>query len=326
MDGQRTVTDPCLTDRRALLAGAAALLAAPAQASAQDEEDDAGEADVRYVANLLTRMAIRVSLNGVQDLLFVIDTGAERTVVATEVAEQLGLRPGPMQLIHGVTAAVTAPSVHIERLTLAGRTLHGLTSPIFPRAALGADGLVGLDALASFELRIDLERRTVGLRPATDQLLSINPVERTTGTRLNRPTNARAARFGQMLLPVEIEGVRMDAFIDSGAQYSIGNRALLRALGPRERVASPSGDPRVHGVGGATLSGDAHRVRGMRIAGRRLGGMRLTFADLHVFDALGLQAQPALLLGADILARFNRISLNFARSEVSLSAPRRLSV
>lgn len=325
MVGQRTVTVPGLTDRRTLLAGAAVVLVAPARASAQEDED-AGEADVRYVANLLTRMAIRVGLNGVQDLLFVIDTGAERTVVATEVAAQLGLPSGPMQLIHGVTAAVTAPSVHVERLTLAGRTLHGLTAPTFPRAALGADGLIGLDALAHFELRIDLERRTVGLRPATDQLLSINPVERTTGTRLNRPTTARVARFGQMLLPVEIEGVRMDAFIDSGAQYSIGNRALLRALGPRERVASPSGDPRVHGVGGATLSGDAHRVRGLRVAGRRLGGMRLTFADLHVFDALGLQAQPALLLGADILARFNRISLNFARSQVSLSAPRRLSV
>lgn len=323
MVGQRTGTAPGLTDRRTLLAGAAALLAGPAHALTQEEEAD--EADVRFVANLLTRMAIRVSVDGAEDLLFVIDTGAERTVVATEVAEQLRLAPGPMQLIHGVTAAVTAPSVQIERLTLAGRTLHGLTAPIFSREILGADGLIGLDALQYFELRIDLERRTVGLRPATDALLSINPVERTTGTRLNRPTTARVARFGQMLLPVDIEGVRIDAFIDSGAQYSIGNRALLRALGPRELVPAPSGDPRVHGVGGTTLSGDAHRVRGVRIAGRRLGGMRLTFADLHVFDALGLQAQPALLLGADILARFNRISMNFAQSQVTLSAPRRLS-
>lgn len=320
---QRTVSAPGLTDRRTLLAGGAALLATPA-ALAQDQE--AGEADVRYVANLLTRMAIRVSLDGVQDLLFVIDTGAERTVVATEVAEQLGLPAGPMQMIHGVTAAVVAPSVRVRRLIVAGRALYDLTAPTFSRDVLGADGLIGLDALAHFELRIDLERRTVGLRPATDALLSINPVERTTGTRLGRPTTARVARFGQMLLPVEIEGVRLDAFIDSGAQFSIGNHALLRALGPREQIPFQSGDPRVHGVGGSTLGGIAHRVRGLRVAGRRLGGMPLTFSDLHVFDALGLQAQPALLLGADILARFNRISLNFARSQVTLGAPRRLSI
>lgn len=303
-------------DRRALLLG----LVAPALI---DQTPPPFDPDFPIVVNLLTRMAARVSVNGLGDLLFVIDTGAERTVIASEIAAQLALPPGPVQLVHGVTAAVRTPSVFIDRMVVGGRTVNDLVAPTFARAALGADGLIGLDVLSGFELRIDLRRRTVGLRPAQEGVLLINPTNRLTGTRLGRVRQGRAGRFGQLLLTTDVEQVRLDGFIDSGAQYSIGNRALLRALGPRPPAPPLATDPRVYGVAGAPLDAVAHEVDNIRIAGRRLGPTRMLFSDLHIFEALGLQDRPALLIGADILSRFGSIALNFGRSEILLGSPRR---
>ncbi len=303
-------------DRRALMLG----LVSPAFV---DQTPSPYDPDFPIVVNLLTRMAARVSVNGLPDLLFVIDTGAERTVIASEIAALLALPTGPVQLVHGVTAAVRTPSVLIGRMVVGGRTVNDLVAPTFPRDALGADGLIGLDVLAGFELLIDLRRRTVGLRPAQEGVVLINPTNRLTGTRLGRAQQGRAGRFGQLLLTTDVEQVRIEAFIDSGAQYSIGNRALLRALGPRPPAPPLASDPRVYGVAGAPMDALAHEVDEVRIAGRRLGRMRMLFADLHIFGALGLQERPALLIGADILSRFGSIALNFNRSEIMLGSPRR---
>ena len=51
--------------------------AGPRLAFAQD--DAAGEP--RLLANLLTRMALRVTINGRRGAVFVLDTGAGRTVI-----------------------------------------------------------------------------------------------------------------------------------------------------------------------------------------------------------------------------------------------------
>ena len=37
----------------------------------------------------------------------------------------------------------------------------------------------------------------------------------------------------------------------------------------------------------------------------------LLFADLHAFRTLGLEGQPAILLGADILYRCRRVELDY---------------
>ncbi|MOA58700.1 hypothetical protein D3C78_1831420 [compost metagenome] len=58
-------------------------------------------------------------------------------------------------------------------------------------------------------------------------------------------------------------------------------------------------------------------VSNLRLARREMGVTPLLFGDLHAFQVLGLSEQPALLLGADILMRFDRITLDYGQSRIT---------
>jgi hypothetical protein len=294
-------------DRRSALSGLAAVIAL--QGRPQTPPVTAEGLSV----NSLTRMAATVRVNG-EEALFVLDTGAERTAIAADLAASLGLAAGPGLVVHGVTAAEYTASVLVSRLTFGGRRFQNLVTPVFPRESLAADGLVGLDVLSSFSLDLDLTRPEVRIRPTGDRILTgVLP------TRLAREDRARTGRFGQLiLLNSRVEGRPVDAFVDSGAQYSIGNLALLSAL---DRTTT--GDRiDVFGVTGQRLTARPGRVRDLIIGGRSLGETPLLFADLHAFEALGLADRPALLLGADVLYRFDRVMLDYGRRRVAFGAVR----
>jgi predicted aspartyl protease len=301
-----------IIDRRAWLGGlAAAGLGLPA--AARDLQDPAPSASQALTVNIQTRMAARVRING-RPAVFVLDTGAERTSVAADLAERMGLVGGPDMLVHGVTSARTSSTVRIGRIEFGGRTFRDLTTPVFPRNSLAADGLVGLDLLSQFELRLDLVRRVVWLRPGGQGVFVTGQP-----TRFSVDRAAQTGRFGQLiLLNVEVGGQPVAAFVDSGAQYSIGNAALLAQAGSG---LSP-GTIAVHGVTGQTVEARLGRIPELKVAGRSLGEIPLLFADLHAFSALGLSERPAILLGADVLYRFERVTLNYARGRVDFGPVR----
>jgi hypothetical protein len=75
-------------------------------------------------------------------------------------------------------------------------------------------------------------------------------------------------------------------------------------------------------VTGQTVEARLGRVPALTIAGRVLGETPLLFADLHAFSALGLADRPAVLLGADVIYRFERLTLNYARGRVDFGPVR----
>jgi hypothetical protein len=289
------------------MGGLAASLVAP-EALAQTEPG----AEALSV-NILTRMAANIRVEG-RRAVFVLDTGAERTAIASDLAQSLNLSPGPEILVHGVTAARTVTSAFIERLTFGGRAFTDIVAPVFDRRDLAADGLIGLDVLSQFRLELDLARRHVLVYGSPRTLVTVP-----WPTRLETTDRARVGRFGQLiLLNVLADGIEVEAFVDSGAQYSIGNRALLTALDGTVEAGSID----VFGVTGQTLRARLGRVDDLRIDGHNLGATPLLFADLHAFETLGLRDRPAILLGADILYRFQRVTLDYGRGRVAFGRVR----
>lgn len=274
----------------------------------------------RLLANLLTRMALRVTINGRRGALFVLDTGAGRTCISEDLARSWNLPARPPVLVHGLTAAQQAPTVHIDRLNLGGRRIPDLHSPVFPRSMLAADGLVGLDVLGRFKLDISVSSRRVRMTPSGPDVVAVG-VAGYRATRLRaeeRP--ARRGRFGALILRGAVEGQEVDVFVDTGAQYSIGNLALLRSVG-----GDPGGLERitVYGVTGQVLAAASGQVRDLRLGTQRLGPTPLLFADLHAFQVLELIERPALLIGADLLYRFREVTLDFGRSRMAFRGLRR---
>ena len=306
-----------MIDRRLLLTALGGLALGPAAAAQEVPSDD----EPRLLNNLLTRMALDVSVNGGRRRPFVIDTGAGRTVLSDQLAAELNLPPGPPVLVHGITSAEMAPTVRLGRLSLGPRRFTDLVTPVFPRALLGADGLIGLDVLARFRLSFDMARRSVQMAPSGSDVLT-HSTAFSTPSRLRREGRpARRGRFGQLiLLSASVGGVPTEMFVDSGAQYSIGNSALLRAVG-QDTTAGERIE--VYGVTGQVLTVRAGVARDLVIANQRLGDTPLLFADLHAFEALELTNRPALLIGADLLFRFRRVTLDFGRSRIALSGLRR---
>jgi predicted aspartyl protease len=295
------------------------LLAAVPFLSAQTAPvEDPQHDQVRLLQNLLTRMGVAVRLNGGPQQVFVIDTGAERSALSAELAQALTLPPGRPVVVHGITAAEVTPTVEIAQIEIGRRRFPDLVLPVFPRAALGADGLLGLDLLSRFRLTLDVNARQVALSPSGSTNIALTTS--VDGTRIRQQdiiVAGRRGRFGQLILTrIEVADVEVAAFIDSGAQYSIGNLALMRAA-EIGQTADPSRPVRMVGIVGGAVTVQSGTAPVMQVAGRSLGQTPLLFADLHVFRVMDLIDPPALLLGADILSRFSRITLDYGRSRVA---------
>jgi len=311
-------------DRRTLLAaGGAFALAAPAHAQlAQPDEDDPPLAPevLALLPNLTTRLAVSVGIERFGRFEFVVDTGASRTTISDTLARRLNLPPGPRVVVNGVNSAEPAQTVRAAEVEIAGVTLRDVVMPVFPRSRLAADGLLGLDALTQFRLVFDLIHRRLLLGRSAREVRGSQEA-----TRLPRDTQIDALRHGGQLLfaNVEVDRVPVVAFIDSGSQYTIGNRALMRAV---EAIRPDDLAPRytvpIVGVTGQRRTGEVAMVRSLKLGGFNLRRSALVFSDLHIFDYLDLSDAPALLLGADTLGRMDRVTVDFARSRVIFGRPR----
>lgn len=317
-------------DRRALIAalGAGALsVATPARSQDVRPPDETGpeaSQEIRLLSNLFTRVGAAVYINGRGPFTFVIDTGAGTTSIADTVADQLALPPLAPMLVHGITTATVTRGVAIDRMVISGLGFRDLRCPVFERGQLGADGLIGLDVLDRFRLQFDVARRTASLTIRGVTILMGGDLQ--TGSRIRRGgLRTVRGRFGQMILTqVLVDGQSTAAFIDSGAQYSIGNLALQRAVAARRPdVRRLARTVPIYGVTGQTLIAELAQVNDLRLGPNRLGPTPVLFADLHCFETLELAGQPALLIGADLLGRFREVTLDFPRNSVTFTGLRR---
>lgn len=267
--------------------------------------------DARLLDNLLTRIGVEIEI-GADRPVFVIDTGAERTSVSDSLASRLHLVAGPDVIVHGITSAQRTPTVVLPRLEVLRRPFTNLAPPVFQHSLLGADGFLGLDVLSQFRLGLDFQRRRATLAPS-GQTRFFSGVGTATARRIGPGRGgARSARGGQLLLSsVRVGDAVIDAFIDSGAQYSVGNLRLADLAGP---VAT---EVQLFGVVGQSLTAQQRTLPDLKIARRSFGPTPLLFADLHAFGVLGLSERPALLLGADLLTRFRRITLDYGVGRVA---------
>jgi hypothetical protein len=112
--------------------------------------------------------AIRAAawVNGTQ-LVLMVDTGAERTVVSPAALARAGLvaEAGRPIRIMGVTGGATAREVVVERLDLAGVQVGPLAVIAHDIGVAGVDGLLGRDVLDRFTLTVDSAAGRATLTP-----------------------------------------------------------------------------------------------------------------------------------------------------------------
>jgi predicted aspartyl protease len=252
------------------------------------------------------RLFIDVSVNDQGPFRFLVDSGADRSAIGAGLADRLQLPAGDPVRLQGMAGIATVRTVVIDRLSLGNSEMTGIRAPALAERDLGAQGLIGIDALAEQRLLLDFEARTITVQDAR-----------------NAPVNQAGEivvtarlRKGQLIITqASIEDQRISAVIDTGSEVTLGNMALRRKLfGTR-----PRRDARMISlisVTGQSLEVEVIPLPRIRIGGVYLDNVVVAFGDASPFALFGLDKQPALFLGSDLLKSFRRVSLDFRNRKV----------
>ncbi len=294
-----------------------AVMATPC--AAQDAPPDLAAIPAPFVQNFEVdrsdRMTVPVRINGSQPYDFVVDTGAERTVIASDLARSLALEAGPKLSLATITGPAIAESFLIENLAMNTINVEMIEAPGLDRGNLGAYGLLGIDSLEDHKLILDFKRQIM------DVLAS---------PRKARPGKLEAGmiivtakrKAGRMILSnAEIGGVKVDIILDTGAQSSMGNHALRERMRRRDRRFDYV-PVMLRSVTGDMLPGEFTQIKAIKIGGVDINDLPMTFADNYAFKALKLDKKPAILLGMDAMKLFDRILIDFTNRRVGFDLPK----
>lgn len=258
------------------------------------------------------RMTVPVTVDGKGPYPFVVDTGADRTVLSRELADHLLLKDGETATMHSMTGVGPVRTVRVPTLEVGGGRNDDFNAPALAEQHLGAKGLLGIDSLQGRRVVMDFRQGTFSVTPSRSVRERIEP---------DMIVVTAKSRYGQLILvDSDIGGIPITVIIDSGAQNSVGNLALRTMLARRKKVRNfvPI---TMTDVTGTAMSADLALVDSIRIGGFTITDAAVAFADAHPFKKFGLLKRPAMLLGMDTLRVFRRVSVDFAQRKVRFLLP-----
>ena len=276
----------------------------PLPPAAIDEALEIGGDDVE-ARKRETRLSVEVRVNGQGPYQFVVDSGADTSVVGLRIAHDLELPLGTPVTLNNMTDRNIVDRVRVDSLTLGPSTIRNLQLPALREADLGGAGMIGIDALARQRLMMDFEEKLIRVEDAS------KPVKRLPGDIV---VTARLQRGQLILTEVKAGPVTLDAVVDTGSQISIGNSALREKL-VRRRLHKLETVTAI-GVTGTSVKLHIARIDDLRLGSVTLSNVPIAFADVPPFEVFGLADKPALLLGTDLLGTFRRVSLDFRARKV----------
>jgi predicted aspartyl protease len=260
------------------------------------------------------RMTVPVSIGGKGPYRFIVDTGAERTVIARELAQDLRLGSAGTARVHSMTEVSDIATVLIPTLKVGQKQVAGIHAPALLRQNLGAEGMLGVDSLQKQRVSFDFARHAMTV---------VNASMREEHWASDAIVVTGKSRFGHLvLLDASLDGEKIWVIVDTGAQVTVGNRALRARLERRHRLGPLTPVEMVSVTGGRIMAEQGH-ARLIRLGDAEIHDLPIAFAEVHPFKQLGLSDRPAILLGMDVLKLFDRVSVDFGNRRVKLLTPGR---
>ena len=265
--------------------------------------------DIAFRVDRDDRMTVPVRLSGSGPFRFLVDTGANRTVVSTALGAALGLASGPVAKLHSVSGTSMVRTALVPRLELGRDRVRNVEAALLEAAHMGADGIVGVDSLRSEKVIFDFRKR----------LISIVPGKRRARVEPGTIVVSGKLKQGHLIVTsATANRVPLMAVLDTGSEITMGNAALrgrLEArgrLGPPERFAMKS-------VTGEVLFGEAFHLKKVTVGDVELHDLVVLFTSAPIFQRLGLEDRPALLLGMNALRAFDQVSIDFVRKQLRMT-------
>jgi len=301
---------PLHLSRRALLAAAPGLAVGAGVAEAQvtgllfkpEAEAPPSEAELELDAwtDIYGRPTAKVMLNGKGPFHFLVDTGSTTTVIAARHLATVAAPLVGIAIVNGTTGTAEMPLARIAKLETGVVAKENIKVAVLPNAGLAReDGILGADVFAGRKLSFDIQSKSVRVETSKRQ------------TRV-APTSNLKVRNG---LLAEIDGevgtIDVRLMLDTGAQHCIANMPLKQALErayPRKRRVNRI---KVVGVTGHVIVGDYFdlpKVDFRKFAVKDAGAVA---ADAPIFHVWGLDKDPAMIVGVNLLSRLAGFSIDY---------------
>jgi predicted aspartyl protease len=259
------------------------------------------------------RMSVPVTIAGAGPYRFIVDTGAQRTVISRELAGTLGLAPGPTVRLTAMTGASDVGTVVIPMISVSTISGTRIEAPSLESRNLGAPGMLGIDTLQGNALSIDFEHQIMTVTPSTKRRRTADAAP---GDIIVRARNL----YGQLIVTdARYRGQRVQVILDTGSGITMGNLALQKRVARRDKKLHPIS---LIGVTGETMMVNYTQIDRFDVAGMTISNLPVAFADAEPFRHFGLTDQPALLLGMDALRLFKQVRIDFPNREIRLSVAR----
>jgi predicted aspartyl protease len=262
------------------------------------------------VATLRNAPIITLSANGMPVTL-VLDTGAEGTILTPAAAQRIGAQRPRIEFqrqIRGIGGTLQTSEVELRSFAVGGvgipwRRVRVASINLASVFSGPLDGVLGADSLSSFDVDLDLpghrivlyEKQTcAGALPAWTQ-----PYAR---------INAGRSMGGHLFFPVQLDGRRTDAFVDTGSQFTVLSTRAALALGVSATVLAGERVATVHGVAAEQLAAHVHRFSQLQIGAETIRDPEIIVTDVTLNDA-------DLVMGIDFL-RPRRIWLSYGSQQI----------
>ena len=258
------------------------------------------------------RLTVPVTIMGEGPFDFMIDTGAQATVLSRALADQLELLDRQTATLIGMASKQAIETTMVPNFRLGSRNLYIRTAPLVEGVHIGsADGILGIDSLQNQRVLIDFDKNFIAVDDAEEL-----------GGNTGYEIIVKARRqLGQLIIThARLNGIRTAVVIDTGATGSIGNLPLLKKL----RRARNLGDTEMTDINGQQLIGVVRVAEKLQLNDVQLRNFPIVFADAPPFHALGLGDQPALVLGMSELKMFRRVAIDFKSQRVLFDLPRNI--
>ena len=281
----------------------------PDQPAPQDDSLPPGTDALDLGIERHRRMTVAVSIMDEGPFRFIVDTGAQASVLSTTLADRLELNERKVATLIALNSSRAVVTARVPQVSLGSRTFGLHAAPLLdPLHLNGADGILGLDSLQHSRVMIDFGK---------DQM-TVTDTDAKVGSGYDIVVRARRQRGQLIITKARIDGIETVVILDTGAQSSVGNLALERRLVRARSI----GNGRLTDVNGVAQTGAVRVARSLVIDRMELGNVAIVFADSPSFAALGLDKKPTLLLGMAELRAFERVVINFSERRVLFDLPR----
>jgi Aspartyl protease len=246
------------------------------------------------------RPTAKVMLNGQGPFRFMVDTGSTTTVMASRLLERVGAAQVGITTVHGTTGVADMPIANVRLLETGAVKKKDVMVAVLPDYGLGReDGILGADVFAGKRLTFDIRNKSV----------RVDATHRGTIGML-RP-NLRLRNGSLAEINGKVGSVKAKLMIDTGGQKCIVNpklEAMLRQAHPR----MPRYD-RAHviGVTGHVLTGSYLAPPTIQMEMIQINDAVVVAADAPIFRVWGLENEPAMIVGVEVLSRLAAFSIDY---------------